>query len=215
MSSTRRCIFDVFVGGGKLQVPPLHYLNPSLKANVLNFFFKKIRGRYQKWMNLSRKNKWMNRHKYLPTAVCKRREMCWNVYTYRFCKRIATSTMFFHSSCAALRSFVSTILVDLFCHICWNGIGGTYSGLWISEKPLLLVDLQVLMEWEDQAQILLLCGYRAHSREQGGEQSAHGVPSSHFKVKKTIKMIIFSITLTVTLLSFFFFFPSYLALEKK
>lgn len=63
----------------------------------------------------------------------------------------------------------------------------------------------MLMEWEDQAQILLLCGYRAHSREQGGERSAHGVPSSHFKVKKTIKMVIFSITLAVTLLFFFFF----------
>lgn len=62
----------------------------------------------------------------------------------------------------------------------------------------------MLMEWEDQAQILLLCGYRAHSREQGGERSAHGVPSSHFKVKKTIKMVIFSITLAVTLLFFFF-----------
>ena len=61
------------------------------------------------------------------------------------------------------------------------------------------------MEWEDQAQILLLCGYRPHSREQDGERSAHGVPSSHFKVKKTIKMIIFLITLAVTLLGFFFF----------
>lgn len=60
------------------------------------------------------------------------------------------------------------------------------------------------MEWEDQAQILLLCGYRPHSREQDGERSAHGVPSSHFKVKKTIKMIIFLITLAVTLLGFFF-----------
>lgn len=145
----------------------------------------------------------MNRHKYLLTMVYKRREMCWNVYTYCFSKRIATSKMFFHSSCAALRLVISTILVDLFCHTCWNRIACTYSGLWMSEKALLLVVLQVLMEWEDQAQVLLLCGCRAHSREQGGERSAHGIPSSHFRVKKTIKMVIFSITLTVTLLVFF------------
>ena len=41
----------------------------------------------------------MNRHKYLLTVVYKRRELCWKVYTHRFCKGIATSKMFLHSSC--------------------------------------------------------------------------------------------------------------------
>lgn len=124
------------------------------------------------------------------------------LYIHYFCKRIVTSKTFFHSLYVALRLIISTILVDLFCHVCWHRIGCSHSWLWISEKAFLLVVMQTLIEWEDQYPVLLPCGCKAHSREWDGKRSARRITSSQFRINKTAKMVIFSITFTKTLLLF-------------